>query len=303
MAYVSVIIPTFNRSWVLQHCLDALTRQTLPANEFEVVVVDDGSTDDTPEVVERYRARLDLRYLSLPHLGAPSARNAGIRESRGALLVFIDSDSLATPEFLSEHLRYHRRWPRSVVTGPVLLSHTPHPRPRPLLPWDLSTAPFAGGNASVHRVHAVEAGMFDEGFVELGWEDIEFGLRLKRLGLKVRFNPRARVYHYKKPEVDPAGLIRYAEEQGRMAVRFYAKHPCTEVAMATGLNPLAMAWDWVAAIGDWNRKLAWQLLRWGERRGWPLMVRFAAKQLYNRHYFRSLRQALKDVHRPGGGLP
>lgn len=294
MSELSVIIPTYNRARVLHFCLEALKAQTLEPEAFEVIVVDDGSADPTPEVVRQHQAALPLRYVRIDHAGPCVARNTGIRESQGEVLLFIDSDSLASPQLLAEHLRYHRRWPKLVVTGPVLLTRSPRPRRRPLLPWDISTAPFAGGNASVRRVHAIQAGMFDEGFAEMGWEDIEFGLRLKRMGLTVRFNPRAVVYHYKTGEVDPRGLIEYAEQQGRMAVRFYRKHPCAEVAMATGLNPVALGLDRLASVGDWNLRLARWLLEVGRRQRWPLVVHLAAKQLYNRHYFRSLRRALME---------
>ena len=294
MVELSVIIPTYNRARVLHFCLEALKAQTVPRQTFEVVVVDDGSTDPTAEVVRRHQAALPLRYVRIPHSGACVARNAGIRESRGRVLLFIDSDSLASPQLLAEHLRYHRRWPNVVVTGPALLTHSPRPVRRPLLPWDISTSPFAAGNASVRRVHAIEVGMFDEGFVELGWEDVEFGLRLKKLGLKVRFNPRAVVYHYKSWDVDPTELVRSAEKQARMAVRFYRKHPCTEVAMATGLNPVALGLDRLASLANWNLRLARWLLEVGRRQRWPLLVRFAARQLYNRNYFQSLRRALAE---------
>ena len=303
MTQLSVIIPTYNRATVLDWCLHALEGQTLPLSSFEVLVVDDGSSDDTAQVVERHRSRLQLRYFRLDHRGAPAARNVGIRESRSELLVFLDSDSLASPELLAEHMAFHEAHPRSVVTGPALLVHSPRHRRRWLWPWDFSTAPFAGGNASVRRCDAIAAGMFDEGFPELGWEDIEFGLRLKQLGLKVRFNPRAVVYHYKPLDVNPDALARYAQQQGRMAVYFYRKHPVAEVAFATGLNPLALVMDRLASVGDWNLRLARWLLDVGRRRRVAALVRFGGRYLYNRHYFKALRQALaaQAASAPGPG--
>lgn len=292
---VSVIIATYNRAKVIGHCLQALQHQTLGLEHLEVVIVDDGSTDGTEDIVSKHESHLPIRYLRIPHSGAAIARNRGIRESRGRLLLFIDSDIVASPRLVAEHLCSHQRWPDSVVTGPSIWVSSLHRLPRRARLWDLSTAPFAAGNASVHRWHAIRAGMFDEGFTELGWEDIEFGIRLKRLGLRVRFNPRAIGYHYKPEEIDPHAVVDYARQQGRMAVRFYRKHPCLEVAMATGLNPLAMGIDRLASIADWDLRLASGLLKLGTRHRWNWLTRLAAKQLYNRHYFRAARETLAGL--------
>ena len=292
----SVIIASYNRGQVLGPVLEALSRQTLTPERFEIVLADDGSTDSTPELVATMADRLPvaLRYLRLAHGGACRARNEAIRASRGRYLVFIDSDIICDPRFLEEHLRYHRRYPKSVVTGPAVLVRSLEEIPKAVRPWHWSTAPFAGGNASVAREEAFGAGLFDEGFDELGWEDVEFGIRLKARGLSVRFNPRAIGYHYKPDPIDPEALARYAASQGRMAVRFVQKHPILEVRMATGLNPLALLIDALASAGDWDLRLArWVLARTDpNREGW--LRRLAAKQLYNRVYYRAARQAMAD---------
>ena len=298
----SVIIATYNRARVLAPVLEALGRQSVGPERFEVVVADDGSTDGTAELVAAVARRLPVHvsYVRLDHVGVCRARNEAIRCSRGRYLVFIDSDIVCDPRFVEEHLRTHHRHPRSVVTGPAVLIRSLDEIPRPVRPWHWSTAPFAGGNASVARDEALAAGLFDEGFDELGWEDVEFGIRLKARGLSVRFNPRAVGYHYKPDPVDPAALARYAAAQGRMAVRFVRKHPTLEVRMATGLNPVALLIDTLASVGDWDLRLArWVLDRTDPRReGW--LRRLAAKQLYNRLYYKAARQALAELSGQAG---
>ncbi|HSR96941.1 MAG TPA: glycosyltransferase [Kofleriaceae bacterium] len=101
----SLIVPTHNKAPFLARTLASLARQDAPA--FEVVVVDDGSDDDTREVARSVGGALDLRYLRRAHMGRAAARNAGVRSARGDLLIFCDDDRLATPGFVREHIEAH----------------------------------------------------------------------------------------------------------------------------------------------------------------------------------------------------
>jgi glycosyltransferase involved in cell wall biosynthesis len=98
---VSVIIPTYNRAATLERCLGSLEQQTFPA--IEIIVVDDGSTDDTPALVARLAnsLRLNLRYFHQPNRGCAAARNTGLRESRTELLLFLDSDDALEPQAIA----------------------------------------------------------------------------------------------------------------------------------------------------------------------------------------------------------
>lgn len=96
----SVIIPTRNRAGVLERCLASLTRQTLPRELFEVIVVDNGSTDRTASVVERYTSRLTLRYIHAPEPGLHVGRHAGYRAARSDTLIFGDDDIEAEPTWV-----------------------------------------------------------------------------------------------------------------------------------------------------------------------------------------------------------
>ena len=105
----SVIIPTYNMSRLLGQTLSSMTLQTLPGDEFEVMVVDDGSSDDTRSVAESYTARLPLRYFYQPDEGfrAAAARNIGIRHARAEICVFVDTGMLLHSGFLAGHLAAH----------------------------------------------------------------------------------------------------------------------------------------------------------------------------------------------------
>jgi glycosyltransferase involved in cell wall biosynthesis len=105
----SVIIPTYNRADMLRATLEALAAQTLPIGEYEVIVSDDGSSDDTRAVVESFSGRLRIKYQFQDDLGfrAAAARNAGARLASAPVLVFLDSGTLAGSDFVAAHVRAH----------------------------------------------------------------------------------------------------------------------------------------------------------------------------------------------------
>lgn len=99
---ISVVFPTRNRAALLSAALDSLTRQTLPVDRFEVLVVDNGSTDATPEVAQAFQERLgNLRYFLAPRPGLHVGRHRGMQEARGDVLVFADDDIEALPTWLA----------------------------------------------------------------------------------------------------------------------------------------------------------------------------------------------------------
>jgi glycosyltransferase involved in cell wall biosynthesis len=112
----SVIIPTYNRAGLLARTLDSLVRQDLPRADFEVLVVDDGSSDQTAELAQSYRDRLELRYFFQPDEGwrVAQARNVGISHAAGEVCVMVDSGVLLHSGCLRAHLDSHRR-----AEGPV----------------------------------------------------------------------------------------------------------------------------------------------------------------------------------------
>ncbi|MDR7568297.1 MAG: glycosyltransferase, partial [Armatimonadota bacterium] len=177
---LSVVIPAYNRPRVLEVCLHCLSRQTLPPDRYEVIVVDDGSEEDLRPVVRSFRGALQVRFLRQPqNLGRAAARNRGIAEAQGEVVVFVDSDVFVVPEFLAVHREIHERHRDAVGRGPILLTeHLEDPLRHPPYLRDPSPALLDTANASVRRRHLLLVGGFDEGFREYGWEDFELGMRL-----------------------------------------------------------------------------------------------------------------------------
>jgi glycosyltransferase involved in cell wall biosynthesis len=104
MPEVSVIVPTYNYAHFIGDCLDSIFSQTY--KDFEVIVVDDGSTDDTAQVLKKYRG--EIHYIHQENRGLPAARNTGIRAAQGEYLAFLDSDDLWLPDKLDEQIRVLR---------------------------------------------------------------------------------------------------------------------------------------------------------------------------------------------------
>jgi glycosyltransferase involved in cell wall biosynthesis len=196
---ISVVIPVYNRRVIMAKTLGYLSQQTLDPTRFEVVVVDDASTDGTGEMIKSLKPPYLLRYFSMPERGGPAgARNKGVREAQGSLIVFIDSDLVPAPELLEAHLEAHQSADNVIGHGPVI--HTTdldNPTATRMKLTDMSRAFFATGNVSIRREHLLKAGLFDEEFREYGWEDLELGRRLRRLQLQAIPVPEAKGYHYK----------------------------------------------------------------------------------------------------------
>jgi glycosyltransferase involved in cell wall biosynthesis len=114
----SVIVPTYNRVGLLRHTLESLTRQSLRGDRFEVLVVDDGSSDSTASMVDGYRQRLNLQYFFQEDKGfrVAKARNTGIAHASGDVCVFIDSGVQLHPGCLAAHVATHE-----AAAGPVAI--------------------------------------------------------------------------------------------------------------------------------------------------------------------------------------
>src|ERR1043166_5591302 len=108
---ISVVIPTFNRAQLLRSSLESLATQSLPVEQYEIVVVNDGSTDETVAVCQEFETRVDLRCQSIDNSGISAAKNLGLFMAVAPIVLFFDDDDLATPRLLEHHLRAHADHP------------------------------------------------------------------------------------------------------------------------------------------------------------------------------------------------
>lgn len=249
MPPASVVIPTFERMDVLPEVLAALASQR-DAPDFEVVVIDDGSRDDTADFLAAYRGPLELHVLRQENRGPAAARNAGVAAARGELLAFLGDDTVPDAGWLAAHAAAHRSRPERAPIA--VLGYTgwhPRIRPTPFLRYinehglqfgyalidDPERVPFNffyTSNVSLPRALLL-AEPFDLGFPHAAWEDVELSYRLHRRGLTMVYEPRARAAH-----LHPTDFARFSSRQqraGESAVVFYRLHP--ELGSFLGLSP------------------------------------------------------------------
>lgn len=297
MPKISIVIPTYNRRVILEKSLKSLADQTLPADEYEVVLIDDGSTDGTRYMVEHLDVPYQLTYRYQDRKGPAAARNLGIRMARADLIVFIDSDIVVNKEFLAAHQGAHSE-PNLIGHGPVI--HTDSlddPTSATFKITDISRAFFATGNVSIARQHLINAGLFDEDFVEYGWEDLELGIRLRDRGLRAVGVPNAKGYHYKNRLHldDLPNLCQRERERGHTAVIFYHKVPTFRVRMMTMITPIAFGLDRLLTLGNWQDK-PWtnRWLRYLQEQGHHRLLRVFVRIITFHAYFEGLREALGE---------
>ena len=236
-ARVSVVMPTHNRVEVLLRALDALSEQTIPPDQFEVVVVDDDSSDGTPERVAARQPDwpFTLMFLRQAKLGPAHARNKGLAAARGDLILFLDDDCIPTPTLIAEHLASHTNddlavigritWHPEVAVTPFMEYAEPNLFFAYFtigLPFDATFACFFTGNASVRRDVAQALGGFDTDFPR-DFEDLEFAYRMRRRGVRFVFNERALALHLRTAELLPT--LEMLRNRGRECMRLWTKHP------------------------------------------------------------------------------
>lgn len=243
MPRLTIQLCTYNRARLLERVLEALFDQTLPDDAYEVVLVNDGSPDDSAAVIERVRplARCAFTTIDQPNSGLAKGRNAGIARSTGERICFIDDDVLPTPVFAAEHLASDDKHGDVVVRGAVINVESFDELPAPIwTPANYSGNFFWTSNVSLRRSRLDSiGGRFDDSFTEYGWEDIELGMRLRAIGTRGVFNRYAVAFHHKpRPAgTNVAGMLRQVRAQARTAVQLRAKHPHWRVDLAIGAMP------------------------------------------------------------------
>ncbi|MEN2984214.1 MAG: glycosyltransferase [Dictyoglomaceae bacterium] len=294
---ISVIIPTHQRRNLLKIILPPILNQnfSLP---YEVIVSDDGSLDGTKELIEEYNNFPNLRYIySSERKGPAHTRNLALKISQGKLIVFIDSDIYVKNDFLKNHYEIQKKNNFNVlVQGPVINTYNWEK------PWeekfklrDISSAYFATGNASISKEILLKSGFFDENFSFYGWEDLELGIRLKKMGVKVIRSKEVIVWHLCTPPdfKNLSYLLNKERERARSAVYFYKKHPTLEVKMMIQLGKIYEIGNFIQRLGGIiNEKTIEKWWNWAEKRKYHTLSQIFLSALLNKVYLEELRKYL-----------
>jgi glycosyltransferase involved in cell wall biosynthesis/peptidoglycan/xylan/chitin deacetylase (PgdA/CDA1 family) len=264
---LSVVIPTFNRRQVLERTLRSLMVQDFPPEYYEIIVVVDGSTDGTAQMLRDWKPACSLRVMESSHRGPGAARNIGFRAAVGDLVLFLDDDLMCTPGLLRQHCSSHLGSEPLVIHGPIYVSPessktiiryiTERGYERYYRPLDSDMelrfpdkiTSFSAissmlnssmnvlssmANSSISRETLLASGGFDERL--LAAEDLELGLRLWKIGTRFRFQPAA-IAHEFFVKSSPEFLQGQAQAIAAGDLYISRKHP--EYRRFTALSGLA----------------------------------------------------------------
>jgi len=233
---LSIIIPTFNRKETLKTTLLSLDSQTY--KDFEVIVADDGSTDGTEDLIKKLKVSYPIRHCRQENAGRSAARNMGLENASGELILFIDDHIVVDNKLVEEHVICHTRYAKDnvkVVRGRVEFIERAEDAPKTTAyidearikppPWEQQPFRiFITNNISVEKKALLSVFGFDEDFKEYGLQDAEMGYRLKAAGYRFKVNPNAVGYIFGVGWTYEE-RCRRRRQVGRSSVLFYKKHP------------------------------------------------------------------------------
>lgn len=215
---VSVVLPTLNRYSYLLDILNDLEKQTY--KDFEVIVIDQSS----PFRNEFYNGfKLDLKVIHQPDPGLWTARNQGVRESKGNLIAFTEDDVRVNPDWLAQHIMCMQHFTCDISAGIFFPHQNKLPLHKSFFRW---AEQFASGNALVKKEVFEKVGLFDLQFERMRMGDGEFGLRCYLNGVKSVSNPLAYCLDVKAAE---GGLRQMGSWDGLRPTKFFAPRPIPSV--------------------------------------------------------------------------
>jgi glycosyltransferase involved in cell wall biosynthesis len=281
---ISVIVPVYNKAEVLRETLLALKCQTIGEDAFEVLVVDDGSTDHTQELVAEISVPYTLSFVRQENMGAGPARNLGVGLAKGTLCLFLDADIILDSKALAAHLTIHREHDRVLVSSRIL-PRMPNPvgmedlifqksfdlgrQPRSL-PWHCTITQAL----SIKRTHFRQVGEFVPDLPR--GQDIEFGYRAALADFQIFYCPEAIGWHNHALTLKQRCVVERRNHE--RLVRFYQMYP----HLANEMDYLRYKWpvDWRASGPRANlprlvrHVFAWGPILFAMESAWRLLARF-----------------------------
>lgn len=229
----SLIIPVYNRPDEVDELLESLTRQHF--QDFEVLVVEDGSSVPCESVVDRYATSLDIHYLKKANSGPGQTRNFGAERSRGEYLLILDSDCVLPPNYLDAIEAELQKEPADAFGGPDR-AHESFTRVQKAINYAMTsfftTGGIRGGKKKMDKFYprSFNMGIRREIYQDLGGfskmrfgEDIDFSIRIFKAGYRCRLFPDAWVWH--KRRTDWRKFFKQVYNSGIARINLYKKYP------------------------------------------------------------------------------
>lgn len=289
---VSVVICTYNRSKLLHDALASFAEQEdLDNIEYELIVVDNGSTDDTGKIIQGFLDKLPIRYIVESKLGLSNARNRGIEESQGELIAFVDDDVLFSKQWLSQLIEGAHRWPKAAAFGGKAVAKWEVPMPKWFLDkglfnmrgmiahfepaqdeGPLESLPY-GCNMAIRSKIFAKYGDFDadlgrKGKSLLSGEECLFFRRLLAGGATIVYLPFAMLYHRVAiSRAKKAYYIKWAKAGGKtLAIQgdkgYIGRWPMVLRCSLHNWKNIVLAinaWVWALITFQWNKLFAYRL--------------------------------------------
>ncbi|WP_310528845.1 glycosyltransferase family 2 protein [Nocardioides sp.] len=234
MPLASIVVPSRGGAGRLPRLFESLRQQT--EQDVEMIVVIDGDTDDSESAVRRLAEEAPVRSIVFPeNRGRAAALNAGFFDAKGDVLIRADDDLELEPDFVEHHVRLHDEAPRGVIAmcrdvfprtpyataygveADVAIRSAAFDTP-PERTWE-----WWSGNVSSTRDDFHAVGGYDESFRAYGWEDVEWGYRLHRLGREILIAPGFTTLHH-GPVTSAAERLERAFASGAAYAKFIEKH-------------------------------------------------------------------------------
>ncbi|HDR05651.1 MAG TPA: glycosyltransferase [Candidatus Marinimicrobia bacterium] len=252
LPHISALIPSYQRAHLLMQTLKSVQACNYPPGKFQIIIVNDASTDETHELCSKLKEIIYLRHDK--NRGRAETRNTGLAAATGDIIFFIDDDQVLPPHYFLAHIASYQANPRCVAT--VGQYRTPAPYRdawgiylenrgpvRFSINKPLSAKYFQGGNVSVRKIIIDKCGGFDPLFDKYGGEDADLGQRIRQYG-EICFCSDGYSYHHGIPSLEKQ-LLRL-EDFGRDGLKkLMQKHPALESEYRIGLfkKPWSFIWN------------------------------------------------------------
>ena len=247
MNKISVVIPTYNRLKILIKTLEAYNSQTIPFKNFQIIIVDDGSTDGTYEYLKNKKYNFELKIYRQKNNGPNSAREKGIKEADYPIILITGDDMIPEKNFLKEHLKTHSLYPQNNIAVLGFIDWHPEVKLDSFKKYitgegaeqfgyeylnsnkikEVDYRFFYTSNISLKKefINSLDY-IFDKDFTYPAYDDIELGIRLQEKGMKIIYNKNATVYHLHNITIKSFGNRSY--NSGKMGWLLFNKQPAEE---------------------------------------------------------------------------